>query len=333
MKRFKIFAGTYGQELLQRICSDTIMNIQPGRCLVSAFSDGEAQIEYQEEVRGEEVYIVQPLVNSHAIIELCLMIDSACRSSADKVIAVVPYYAYARQERKVKPRVPISAKWLADTIINSGASRILTIDLHAGAIQGFVDARHPFDNLYAGMAIMDYLEKLYKEKNLHFQKDTFSIAPDNGSADRVRALSDRCGIPERVIIDKRRATPNQSKALNIIGKVPQSKRGILIDDIIDTAGSVIEAVNIVCENGASRVDVGATHGILSGPAIERLQNNDKIETIIITDSYPFPEAKYFPKLKIISVASMLAQAIKHINREMSFQVLFERNPPFSIVKE
>ncbi|HDQ23018.1 MAG TPA: ribose-phosphate diphosphokinase [Candidatus Uhrbacteria bacterium] len=333
MNSFKVFCGRYGQEIAKRVCADQILNMHLGRCKTDRFSDGEIQIEFEEEVRGEEVYVIQPLINSDAIVELGIMVDAACRSSAQSIIAVLPYMGYARQERKSRPRVPISAKWLVDMLINSGADRIVTVDLHAAAIQGFVNARYGFDNLYAGMAICNFFKDIYERKGINIQKDVFSVAPDNGSAERVRALSDRLGIETRVIIDKRRSMPNDTKLMNVIGKFEKDQRALILDDMLDTASTAVNAAIMLHSLGASAVDIGVTHGIISGKAKSRLEQCAVIENIVITDTYPLTQERNLDKIHVISIAPMLAQAIKNLNRQMSLSVLFDRAPPYLVLQQ
>ncbi|GAB6888086.1 ribose-phosphate pyrophosphokinase [Desulfothermus okinawensis JCM 13304] len=280
--------------------------------IAKPFSDGEIRIEIGDNVRGSDVFVIQSTckpVNDN-LIELCLMLDALKRASAKRITAVVPYYGYARQDRKVIPRVPISAKMVADFISVAGASRLLTIDLHAGQIQGFFDI--PVDNLYASKVLLEYLKEL--------EGDKVVVSPDAGGMERARAFAKKlnCGL---AIIDKRREKPNQAEAMHVIGNV-KSKLAIIVDDMVDTGGTLMTAANALLENGAQRVIACASHPVLSGPAVERLTKSN-IEKLIVTDTIPLgKEAIECGKIEVVSVAGLLAQAIENIHNESSVSVLF-----------
>lgn len=308
-KHLKLISGNANPEFAKEISE--YLHIPLVDTLVSKFSDGEIRVQIKENVRGADVFVIQPLVpptNDH-IMELLLILDALKRSSTHRITAVLPYFAYARQDRKDKPRVPISAKLLADIIQKAGAQRILTVDLHSAQIQGFFDC--PVDNLYALPVILDYL----KNKEL---EDAIVVSPDAGGVERARLLANKLGVG-LAIIYKKRPAPNVVETLDVIGDV-KGKNAIIIDDIIDTAGTIVAASNMLLEKGAKSVIAACTHPVFSGPAIERLSNSN-IDEVIVTNTIPV-EGKEFDKLTVLSVADLVGEAIKRINIESSVSSLF-----------
>ena len=311
-KDLKIFSGNANIALAKGICD--YLKIPLGDVTVSTFSDGEIMVQLNENVRGMDIFIVQPSSNpvNRSIMELLIMIDALKRASAYRITAVVPYFGYARQDRKVQSRAPITAKLIADIITAAGAQRVLTIDLHAGQIQGFFDI--PVDHLYATPVILDYI------KNLNL-KDLVVVSPDAGGVERARAFAKRLKA-SLAIVDKRRDGPNVSEVMNIIGDV-ENKNALLLDDMIDTAGTITQAADAIKKKGAMKVIVGCTHGIFSGNAIKRI-NDSAIEEVILTDSVPlndkYKECK--KKMTVLSVAPLLGEAIKRIHTEESVSSLF-----------
>ena len=306
----KIFSGNANKPLAHEICSD--LNIPLGDAEISHFSDGEILVQINENVRGKDVFVIQSVSNpvNQNLMELLIMIDAFKRASAKRITAVMPYYCYARQDRKVQPRVPITAKLVADLLEAAGSNRLLTIDLHAGQIQGFFDI--PVDHLYAAPVLVDYLQK----KDF---KDFVVISPDAGGVERARAIAKRINAT-LAIIDKRREGPNVAKVMNIIGDV-KDRGVIVVDDIIDTAGTLVQAVEALKKNGAKRVFASCTHAVLSGPAVERI-NNSALEEVIVTNTIYIDEPKRIKKIVILSIAKLLAEAIKNIHTESSVSSLF-----------
>ncbi len=306
----KIVTGSSNPELAQAICNHLGCRLTPA--VTETFSDGEIRIEIGANVRGDDVFVVQPTcapVNDN-LLQLSLILDALKRASAGRVTAVVPYYGYARQDRKVVPRSPISAKLVADFLTVAGMSRMITIDLHAGQIQGFFDV--PVDNLYALPVFLEYLRKL--------DEDFIIVSPDAGGTERARAYAKRLGVG-LAIIDKRRDEPNKAKAMNVIGDV-DGKVGVLIDDMIDTAGTMVQAAEALLSHGAREVMACATHPVLSGPAIRRLCNS-KFSQIVVTNTIPLGDKlQACPKLKVMSVAGLLAKSIYNIHTDSSVSVLF-----------
>ncbi|MFZ3065859.1 MAG: ribose-phosphate pyrophosphokinase [Nitrospirota bacterium] len=311
-KDLKIFSGNANIALAKGICD--YLKIPLGDVTVSTFSDGEIMVQLNENVRGMDIFIVQPSSNpvNRSIMELLIMIDALKRASAYRITAVLPYFGYARQDRKVQSRAPITAKLIADIITAAGAQRVLTIDLHAGQIQGFFNI--PVDHLYATPVILDYI------KNLNL-KDLVVVSPDAGGVERARAFAKRLKA-SLAIVDKRRDGPNVSEVMNIIGDV-ENKNALLLDDMIDTAGTITQAADAIKKKGAMKVIVGCTHGIFSGNAIKRI-NDSAIEEVILTDSVPlndkYKECK--KKMTVLSVAPLLGEAIKRIHTEESVSSLF-----------
>ncbi len=311
LERMRIFSGNTSLALSQKICDN--LGLALGKARVTTFSDGETRVEIDENVRGMDVFIVQSTctpVNTSCM-ELFIMIDAMKRASADRITAVIPYYGYARQDRKVFPRAPITAKLVADLLTAAGANRMLAIDLHAGQIQGFFNI--PVDNLYATPVLLRYIKK-------HFDTGTVIVSPDTGGVERARAFARRLGA-NLAIVDKRREGPNESQVMNIIGNV-QGMRVILLDDMVDTAGTVVQSARALLEAGAVEVSVCCTHPVLSGPAVERIADSD-IKELIVTDTIPLGEAALACKrIKVLSVAGLLSEAVKRIYYNDSISSLF-----------
>jgi ribose-phosphate pyrophosphokinase len=291
-----------------------VLKIPVSEATVSTFSDGEITVQINENVRGCDVFVVQSTcmpVNNN-IMELLLMIDALKRASANRITAVIPYYGYARQDRKAQPRVPISARMVADLITAIGAHRVLTIDLHAGQIQGFFDI--PVDHLYATPVLSEYVKKKYVN-------DTVVVSPDAGGVERARAFAKRLDA-SLAIIDKRRERANVSKVMHVIGDV-KGKDAILFDDMIDTAGTIAQAASALFENGARKVVAACTHAVLSGPAVDRI-NASKLTEVIVTNTIPMDDKiKQCSKLTVLSVAALMGEAIKRIHEETSVSSLFK----------
>lgn len=311
LERIRVFTGNANKELAQQICDK--LGISLGKANVTTFSDGETRVEIDENVRGMDVFIIQstcPPVNI-TLMELLIMIDAMKRASVDRITAVVPYYGYARQDRKVASRAPISAKLVADLITAAGANRVLAMDLHAGQIQGFFNI--PVDNLFAKPVLLDYMKKNYKD-------NTVIVSPDAGGVERARSFGKRLGA-SLAIIDKRREGPNEAEAMNIIGDV-KGKRVIILDDMIDTAGTVVQAASAMKKEGALEVSVCCTHPVLSGPAIDRIEKSE-IKEVIVTDTIPLGEkAKNCKKIKVLSVSGILSEAVRRIYYNDSVSSLF-----------
>lgn len=308
----KLITGNANPELAKKV-SD-YLQIPLTETMVSTFSDGEIMVQIKENIRGSDAFVIQPTCTpvNHNIMELLLIIDALKRASAGRITAVIPYYGYARQDRKVQPRVPISAKLIANLITVAGANRVLSIDLHAGQIQGFFDI--PVDHLFAIPVILDYLKKNNLLNNITV------VSPDAGGTERARAFAKKINAP-LAIIDKRRDAPNVSKVMHVIGEV-KDRDALIIDDMIDTGGTLVQAANALKEKGAQRVFAACTHAVLSGPAIERL-NNSVLEEVIVTDTIPVYDKKdKCPKIKVLTVAHLLGEAIKTIHEETSISSLF-----------
>jgi ribose-phosphate pyrophosphokinase len=307
----KLFSGNANRPLAEEISQELGMRL--GDADVSRFSDGEVYVQINENVRGQDVFVIQPTcppVND-TLMELLVMMDALKRASARRITAVLPYYGYGRQDRKVMPRVPITAKLVADLITAAGCHRLLAVDLHAGQIQGFFNI--PVDHLFAAPpVIVDYLAK----KDL---QDLVLVSPDAGGVERARAIAKRLngGL---AIIDKRRDVPNVAVFMYLIGDV-KNKDVVVIDDMIDTAGTLIQAVEAVKREGARRVLACAVHGVLSGPAIKRIDES-ALEEVIITNSIPLTHDKGLGKIHVLSVAPLLAEAIRRIHDEESVSTLF-----------
>ena len=308
----KVFTGRAHPSLAQEIC--TLLEIEPGRVSLYSFSDGENYVQIDENVRGADVFIIQPTappVNDN-LIELLIMLDAFKRSSARRITAVLPYYGYARQDRKDKPRVPITSKLVADLISAAGADRVLTLDLHASQIQGFFNI--PVDHLFAAPVIVRHLKTLELS-------DVTIVSPDAGGVERARAYAKRLGAT-LAIIDKRRIAKNQTEVMNIIGDV-ENRNVFIVDDIIDTGGTLIHSVEALMAKGARSINASCTHAVLSGVAIDRI-NNSKLDLIITTNSMPTADKEAdCSRLKTLSIAELLAEAIKRIHNEDSVSSLFE----------
>ena len=286
---------------------------------IRRFSDGEIFVEIKENVRGRAVYLIQSTCSpvNDSLMELLIMMDALKRASAKEINVITPYYGYSRQDRKVSPRTPISAKLTADLLTVAGASRVVSVDLHAGQIQGFFNI--PFDNLYAMPVLFEFLSKKLEQQNIK-SDDLVIVSPDAGGMMRSRSLAKRMNA-NVAMIDKRRIGPNVAMAMNIVGDV-QGKAVIILDDMIDTAGTLTEAANAVIKNGAVSVVAVATHGVLSGPAIERIEKSN-IDKVIITDSIPLSEAaRACKKIEQVSIAPLLAEAINRIHNYDSVSSLF-----------
>mgnify|MGYP000883115207 CR=1 FL=1 len=308
---YKVFAGNAHTELAEEITS--IMGKPLGKATVTKFSDGEISVNLWETVRGVDVYIIQPTcgpVNDN-LMELLIMMDSMKRASAGRINAVIPYYGYARQDRKAKARDPITAKLVANLLVAAGADRVLTMDLHANQIQGYFDI--PVDHL-VGMPI---IAKYFKEKNL---EDVCIVSPDHGSVTRARNMAEYFNCPI-AIVDKRRPEPNKSEIMNIIGDI-KGKNCIILDDMIDTAGTITNAANVIKEMGAKNVYAGATHGVLSGPALERIEASSICELALLY-TVPVPEDKKLDKMTMLSVAPIFAEAMTRVFTNGSISKLFD----------
>ena len=313
LKSLSIFSGNANRKLAEAICS--AIEMSPGAALVSTFSDGEIFVEIRENVRGVNCFVVQPTCSpvNQNLMELLIMIDALKRASAGSIVAIIPYFGYGRQDRKVKPRTPISSKLVADLITAAGADRVVAVDLHAGQIQGFFNI--PVDHLYAMPVFIDYL----RSQGL-MGENAVVISPDAGGVERARAYAKRMEST-MAIIDKRRPAPNISEVMNIIGDV-RGKHAVIIDDMIDTAGTVTAAAKVVLDQGAKSVVACASHGVLSGPAIERISGSALTE-VITTDTIPLTEpARSCGKIKVLSVARLLGEAIKRIHHGDSISNLF-----------
>jgi ribose-phosphate pyrophosphokinase len=310
-ERFKIFSGTANPALAEAICKN--LDVPLGKSLLGRFSDGEIYFQILENVRGADVFVVQPCsfpVDNH-LLELLLMIDAFKRASAWRITAVLPYYCYARQDRKDKPRVPISAKLVADLLETAGASRALTLDLHAPQIQGYFDV--PVDHLYGSPVLVDY----FRNKNL---PNLTVVSPDAGGVERARAFAKKLGAP-LAIVDKRRVDLDVTEVMNLIGDV-RGRSTLIVDDIIDTAGTLVKTADALMREGATQVFAACTHAVFSGPAVERIQNS-VISEVVATDSVPLCEAaKHVKKIRILSVAELLARGIRSIHEETSISELF-----------
>ncbi len=312
---FLIFSGNSNKSLAESIVSRLGMRL--GAATVSKFSDGEIMVKIDDSVRGRDVFVVQPTnaPSDSNLMELMVMTDALKRASANTITAIMPYFGYSRQDRASEPRVPITAKLVSNLIATSGVDRVVTMDLHAGQIQGFFDI--PVDNLYALPVFYKYMQ----DNNL-CNDDTVIVSPDAGGVARARIYAKKFGMP-LAIIDKRRSGPNVAKVMHVIGEIA-GKKCILIDDMIDTAGTLTEAAVALMEHGAVSVKAMATHGILSGPAIDRISSS-VIEKVIITDTIDNTRLKDFTKLQILSVAGILATSIERIHNKESISSLFTGN--------
>ena len=311
INQIKIFSGNANPLLAQEICD--YLSLPLGRASVRTFSDGEVYVEIGENVRGADVFVIQPTCPpvDHNMMELLIMVDALRRASARRITAVLPYYGYARQDRKAAPRVPISAKLVADIITVAGARRVLAMDLHAAQIQGFFSI--PVDHLFAAPVLLKYLKK-------KFTKNVVMVSPDAGGVERTRAFAKRLGAG-LAIIDKRRERPNESHVMNIIGDV-KGKIAIILDDMVDTAGTLCKATDALKEQGAREIHACTTHPVLSGPAIDRIKES-VLESLVVTNTIPLSEeAKKINKIEVLSVSDLLGEAIKRIHNDDSVSLLF-----------
>ena len=311
MNDYIIFSGNSNPDLVNKICR--FLDVRGGSAKINTFSDGEVQIEINTNVRGRDVFVIQSTcrpVNDN-LIELLLMIDAFKRASARRITAVIPYYGYSRQDKKVAPRVPISAKLMADLLTTAGANRVITMDLHAGQIQGFFNI--PVDNLFAAPVILSYIRK-------NFNSDLVIVSPDAGGVERGRAFAKRldAGL---AIIDKRRDRPNEATAMGVIGEV-EDKTVIILDDMVDTAGTLTEAAGAVIKGGAKKVYACCTHPVLSGPAVERIEKS-VIDKVIVTDTIPLRQAGIDSgKFHVLTIADLFGEAILRSHRGDSVAKLF-----------
>lgn len=311
MLRMKLFSGNSNHVLAQSVAG--YLGLPLGRARVERFSDGEIQVEVQENVRGLDCFVLQSTSApaNHHLMELLIMVDALRRSSARRVTAVIPYYGYARQDRKVAPRVPITAKLVADLIAVAGTDRVLCIDLHAGQIQGFFNI--PVDNLYATPVLLPAIRD-------HFGSSVAIISPDAGGVERARAYAKRLDAP-LAIIDKRREQANVAQIMHIIGDV-EGQDCVIVDDMVDTAGTLTEAARALREHGAASVGAAVTHPVLSGPAIERIEKSD-LDALVVTDTIPLHDgARACSRIRVVSIANLLGEAIRRITNEESVSSLF-----------
>jgi len=309
--KLKVFSGTANQPLADEVCE--FLGLARGQAFLTRFKDGEHYVQIQENVRGADVFVIQPTCNpvDEHIMELLLMIDALKRASARRITAVIPYYGYARQDRKDKPRVPISAKLVADLLETAGASRALTLDLHAPQIQGYFDV--PVDHLYASPVLVEY----FKHLNL---PNLTVVSPDAGGVERARFFAKRLDAP-LAIVDKRRVDVDVSEVMHLIGDV-RGRSTLIVDDIIDTAGTLVKTAEALIKEGATQVYAACTHAVLSGPAIERIAQS-QITEVVATDSVPLNDAaRSMGKIKVLSVAELLARGIRSIHEESSISELF-----------
>jgi ribose-phosphate pyrophosphokinase len=305
----KLFGGTSNPALTLQVCD--YLGIQPGNITAKTFSDGEVMIEIGENIRGQDTFVLQSTctpVNDN-IMQLLIIVDALKRASAERITAVIPYYGYGRQDRKVKPRVPISAKLVADLITVAGADRVVAMDLHAGQIQGYFNI--PVDNVFAAPVLLKYIKP-------RFSTGTVIVSPDAGGVERARAFAKRLDA-SLAIIDKRREAPNIAEAMNIIGEV-QGKTAVILDDMVDTAGTLTQAAIAIKMRGAKAVHAFCTHPVLSGPAINRI-NESPIDTLVVTNTIPV-EDKKCDKIVVLSIAELIGETIKRIHYSQSVSTLF-----------
>jgi ribose-phosphate pyrophosphokinase len=307
----KLFGGTSSRALVLEVCD--YIGIEPGKISAKTFSDGETQVEIRENIRGQDVFVVQSTctpVNDN-LMQLLIIMDALRRASARRITAVIPYYGYSRQDRKVKPRVPISAKLVADLITVAGAHRVVSIDLHAGQIQGYFNI--PVDNIFAAPILLKYIRD-------NLQDRLVIVSPDAGGVERARAFAKRLNT-SLAIIDKRRESPNVAEAMNIIGEV-EDKTAIILDDMVDTAGTLTQAAGALKDRGASGIHACCTHPVLSGPAIERIEASP-INSLVVTNTIPLNDkARNSKKIVCLSVAELLGETIKRIHASNSVSTLF-----------
>ena len=311
-QELKIFSGSANPALAETIAKG--IGVPLGNAQLKRFSDGEVFVEIDENVRGMDVFVIQPTcapANEH-LMELLIMIDALKRASADRITAVIPYYGYARQDRKVQPRTPITSKLVADMLTAAGAGRVISMDLHAGQIQGFFNI--PFDHLYATPIFLDYLTKEKKGK------DWVVVSPDAGGTERARAYAKRLNA-ELAIIDKRRSAPNHSEVMHLVGEV-KGRKAIIVDDIVDTAGTLAQGAKAIMDQGATEVIAVSTHGVLSGSAVEKIERSP-LQQLLVSDTIPLGDAaKKWQKIKVLSVGKILSEAIRRIHTGESVSSLF-----------
>jgi ribose-phosphate pyrophosphokinase len=312
MDKLAIFSGNAHPELAKNICK--YLKVKLSDAFVGSFSEGEIRVKINENVRGKDVFVIQPTCPpaNDNLMELLIMIDALKRSSSQRITAVIPYFGYARQDRKDQPRVPITAKLVANLLTSAGANRVLTMDLHAGQIQGFFDI--PVDHLFAVGVFIEYISKLKLS-------DIVVVSPDVGGIKMARAYAKRLSAG-LAIIDKRRDSPDKTEVMHILGEV-EAKQAIIVDDLIATGSSLVEAVDALKNAKAKSIRAAISHGVLSGPAIERVEKCKGLEELLITDSIPLDDHKKHPKIKVLSVADLLGEAIKRIHSEESVSSLFD----------
>ncbi len=311
MDKMVVFSGNSNKQLAEKICKS--LNVKLGKALVSRFSDGEVRVKIEENVRGKDVFLIQstcPPVDEN-LVELLVMLDALRRASAYRITAVIPYFAYARQDRKDQPRVPITAKLVANILDGAGANRILTIDLHAGQIQGFFDI--PLDHLYSINVFQEYFAK----KKI---KDLVVVAPDVGAVKMARAYAKRFGAG-LAIVDKRRNSPDSTEVMHILGEV-KDKNVIMVDDMISTGSSLVEASRALKRSGTRKIFAAITHGVLAANAVAKIEKSD-IDFLVVTDSIPSTKGRKSKKIKVVTVSALFAEAIKRIRFERSISVLFD----------
>jgi ribose-phosphate pyrophosphokinase len=312
MDKLAVFSGNAHPELAENICK--YLKVKLSSALVTRFSEGEIRVKIDENVRGKDVFVIQPTSppTNENLMELLIMIDALKRASSQRITAVIPYFGYARQDRKDQPRVPITAKLVANLLTTTGSNRILTMDLHAGQIQGFFDI--PVDHLFAVGVFIDYLSKFKL-------KDLVVVSPDVGGIKMARAYAKRLAAG-LAIIDKRRISPEEAEVMHILGET-EGKNAVIVDDLIATGGSLIEAVEALKKAKAKSIWAAITHGVLSGPALERIDKCKNLEKLLITDSIPLDDHKKHPRIQVLSVADLLGEAIKRIHNEESVSSLFD----------
>lgn len=312
MNKLAIISGNANPKLAKDICA--YLGIKLSDTLVARFSEGETRVKVNENIRGKDVFVVQPTCPppNDNLMELLIIIDALKRASGKRITAVMPYYGYARQDRKDQPRVPITAKLVANLITVAGADRVLTMDLHAGQIQGFFDI--PLDHLFAVGVFVDYIRKLKLE-------DVVVVSPDVGGIKMARAYAKRLNAT-LAIVDKRRISPESTEVAHILGEV-KGKNVVIVDDLISTGSSLIEAVEILHKKGARDIRAAISHGILSGTAIERIRKCKALKELLLTDSVPLEASKEHPNIKVLSIAGLLGEAIKRIHNEESVSSLFD----------
>jgi len=311
MDKIVVFSGNSNRELAEKICRN--LRVKLAKAMVTRFNDGEVRVQIEENVRGKDVFVIQstcPPV-SDDFVELLIMLDAVRRASAYRITAVIPYFGYARQDRKDQPRVPITAKLVANILDRAGASRVLTLDLHAGQIQGFFDI--PLDHLYAINVFVEHFDKMKLE-------DLVVVSPDVGGIKMARAYAKRFNVG-LAIVDKRRNSPDSTDVMHILGEV-EGKNVIMVDDMITTGSSLVEAAKAIKKAGAKKIYAAITHGVLAGNAAEKIENSE-IDSLVITDSIPLREENKSSKIEVISTGELFAEAIKRIRFEKSISVLFD----------